>query len=206
MTRSRAVVGGALLLVLALLALRMLLGARAELATAHAARARGDLAGEQRHLRRAFAYYLPANPWLRRAHDELLALAREADRRGERERSLAASLELRSAILSLRGLTRPYAATLPELEERIARLLVREAGASAPPVARLRARLAHPPEPDPLWAGLGLLGFLGWTGAAILLCLRGLRADASLVRRRFWPLLAIVLVGQLLFWAGMARA
>lgn len=204
--RARALVGGALLLVLALLSARMLLGARGELAEAGAAHAQGDREGEVRHLRRAFAYYLPGNPWLRRAHDQLLALAREAERRGERAAALTASLELRGAILSLRGLSRPFAGTLPELDARIARLLGSEDGARGPSVERLRTRLAAPPEPDRLWAGLGLLGFLAWTAGGFLLCAFAIRADASLDRRRLWPLLVVVLGGQLLFWAGMARA
>jgi hypothetical protein len=204
--RARALVGGALLLVLAVLSGRMLLGARGELALAAAARAQGDRDGELRHLRRAFAYYLPANPWLRRAHDQLLALSREADRQGERATALTASLELRGAILGLRGLNRPFAGTLPELDARIARLLGSEGGVRGPSVERLRERLGRPPEPDPLWAGLGLLGFGAWTAAAFLLCAFAIHADASLERRRFWPLLLVVLGGQLLFWAGMARA
>jgi hypothetical protein len=202
----RAVIAGVLLLLGALLVGRMLLGARGELGEARAARARGDRASETRHLRRAFAYYLPGNPWLRRAHDDLLALARAAEQRGEREAALHACLELRSAILSLRGISRPYTGTLPELDGRIARLMRAQPGSRGPTEAALRERLARPPEPDPLWAGLGLLGFLGWTAGGFLLCAFGLRADTTRVGRRFWPLLGVVLAGQLLFWAGMARA
>lgn len=184
---GQLVLAGALLLVAGLTA-RMLLGARAEVQRAAAAHARDDGQARVRHLRRAIAYYLPGNPWVRTAHDELLRLARGGDREAARE--------LRSAILGLRGLLRPYAGTLPELNRAIA-------GPGGTPAL---VRLEHPPEPHPGWAALGLVGFVLWVSGAFLMLARGLRADASIVRRRFWPLCGCVLLGLGLFCLGMAAA
>ena len=196
------------LLVLAALVGRMLFGAQREVARAALA---GDLEGRTRHLRRAMAYYLPGNPWVRQAHDELLALARRADRLGNRPQALAAYRELRSAILALRGLSRPFAATLPEVNRAIARLS--SADPRAVPGLRgaagreaLLRRLEHPPAPARGWTVLGLGGFGLWVLGGALLLLRGLRPDLSLVRRRFWPLLALVALGLLLFGVGLANA
>ncbi len=210
--RARAaIVVGAALLCAAALSGRMLLGARGELAAATAAAGRGDHDGEVRHLRRAMACYLPGSPWVRRAHDGLLLAAAAAEARGERAAALGALHELRSAILALRGLTRPYAETLPGLSRRIAALSARDPEAAAalrtPAGAEaLRARLDQPPEPRPLWAGLALVGFLGWVGGAALLLARGLRPDGSRVRGRFALLCGVVALGLALFGVGLALA
>jgi len=209
--RAAALLAGGLLSVLALLCGRMLLGARAELAQADAARGRGDDAARVRHLRRAMASYLPGSPFVRQAHLALLGEARRAEAMGAPGRALEILHELRSAILALRGLTHPFEASLPEINRAIARLSAGEPEAAAalrgPSGAEaLLRRLERPPEPDRLWAGLGLCGFLGYGGGGLLLFLHGLRPDASRVRRRFWPLLALVLVGLFLFGLGMGLA
>jgi hypothetical protein len=157
------------------------------------------------------AYYLPANPYVRRAEQALFQEAKQAEAQGEPDRALKILHELRSAILSLRGLTRPFAEDLPEINRRIAAL-----SAASPHAAvrlkglsggeRLRQRLDHPPEPDPLWTAVGLLGFVFYGGGGLLLFFCGLRPDASRVQRRFGPLLALVLVGLALFALGMAWA
>jgi len=202
--------GGTALLLLGLVA-RMLLGARAEMHHAAAAATRGDQRAEVQHFRRAMAYYLPGNPWVRRAHDALLQVGIRAMDRGQNEIAADALEQLRSAILSLRGISRPFSRTLPEVNRRLAALRSHEPQA-APALRtpegerRLLLRLEHPPEPEPLWAGLGLAGFLVWVASAFLLLYRGIRPDAALVRRRFWPLLGIMVGGMALFCLGMAWA
>lgn len=209
--RHAALLVGSLACVVGLLGTRMLLGARSELHAAEQAARRGDGAARVRHLRRSMAYYLPGNPFVRRAGQALLEEARQAEAAGQPERALAILHELRSAILSLRGLTRPLAGDLPEINRRIAEL-----SAARPDAARalrspvgaqaLLRRLERPPEPHPLWAGLGLLGFLIYGGAGLLLCFAGLQPDAARLRYRFWPLLGAVLLGLLLFGLGMGLA
>jgi hypothetical protein len=200
-----------ILLVLAGLTARMVLGARDELRRARTAREQGEVPAQIRNLRRAMAYYLPGNPWTRLAKDELLATARSTRKRGERALALNAYRELRSAILALRGITQPYSETLPEVNRAIAELTSQSSEASPKlltPSGRqaLLERLNRPEEPDPAWAGLGLAGFLLWVIASFLLLLRGLRPEIRIVPARFWPLLGVVAAGQCLFWLGMAYA
>jgi len=199
--RETRLVLAAVLLVLAALTARMLLSAREELALARGA---SDLTGRVVHLRRAMAHYLPGNPYVRRAHNELLQLARRTEVAGQRAPALEAYRELRSAILALRGITSPYAETLPEVNRAIVRL--QDSGASVALRQADLARLQHPPRPEPLWTAVGLLGFVLWVAGGALLALQGLRPDLTLVPRRFWPLLALVLVGLVLFGVGMGRA
>jgi hypothetical protein len=207
----RGLVLGVLLLLLAVLAARLLLGARKELVSAKVAEASGDRESQTRHLRRAMAYYLPGNPWVRQARDELLAIARRAEAAGDQATARDALLGLRSSILSLRGLFHPYAESLREVNVRLARLM------TLPPErakeletkdgqARLLERLEQPPEPRPFWAGLGLFGFFLWTLGALTLILRALRPDASILWQRFWPLAGVIVIGLVLFCWGMSRA
>jgi len=197
---SRLVVAGVLLLCAAVTA-RMLLGARTELRMADRA---ADTDARVRHLRRAMAYYLPGNPWVGRAHDRLLALARRAERAGDRALALHAYRELRGAILALRGATSPYGDTLPAVNTAIAILSAKDHRARE--AAAALSRLGAPPDPHPAWAALGLAGFLLWVGAALSLLFQGLRPDLTTVPRRFWPLLGVVALGLGLFAAGMGMA
>jgi hypothetical protein len=201
--------GGALL-VCATLAARMLLGAYAEIVEAGRAAARADGPAERRHLRRAMAYYLPGNPYVTRARDLLLERARQAEARGDRATALAALTELRSAILALRGMTRPHADVLPEVDRRLAALLAGSPEAAAglrTPAGRaaLEQRLAHPPEPHPAFAALALVGFLGWVGGGFALIARGLGPDAA-PRRALWPLAGLVVAALGVFCLGLALA
>ena len=197
----------AVLLVLAGLCARMLLGARQQVAAAARAGAAGDHRSQVRHLRRAMAYYLPGNPWVGEAHDRLLELARQAATRGHRPRALHRFRELRSAILRLRGAFQPYASTLPEVNRALASLSSGYAhGLSSADPARWRQRLAQAPEPHLGATMLALAGFCLWVGGAVLLLLRGLRPDATVIWRRLWPLALCVAAGLGLFCAGLAAA
>ena len=208
--RWMPLLAGGVLLVCAALAARMLLGAHAELVEAGRAAASADRPAEIVHLRRAMAYYLPGNPYVKRARDLLLERARLAEERGDRATAQDALTQLRSAILALRGLTRPYQETLPEVDRRLAALMASAPDAAArlrTPAGRaaLEQRLAHPPEPHPAFAALALVGFLGWVGGGFALIARGLSADAA-PRRAFWPILGLVVVALGVFCLGLALA
>lgn len=198
---------GVLLLLAALIA-RMLFGAQREVAAAAVAR---DPAERALHLRRAMAYYLPGNPWVRQAHDGLLEQARRARRLGDGRTALQSFRELRSAILALRGATRPYAGSLPEINSAIAELTARDPAAApslrtAAGQRRHLARLGHPPAPHRGFVLLALLGFGLWVGGGVLLLLRGLKPDLTLVPRRFWPLAGVIGLGLALFCVGLGAA
>lgn len=202
----RTLIIAGVLLVLAGLCARMLLGARQEVAAARAAAAQGDRDLQVRHLRRAMAHYLPGNPWVSEAHHRLLKLARQAQARGDKERARAYWGELRGAVLRLRGLTRPYSSSLAEANRNIAALSGAgyAHGVDSADRARLLARLSSPPEPHPWWALLALVGFALWVGGSALLLARGLRPDASIIWRRLWPLALAVASGFAIFCAGLS--
>lgn len=208
--RAAALVGGGLLCVGALLCARMLLGARSELRAADAAGLTDDTQGRILHLRRAMAYYLPGSPFVRRAERALEQEAWRAEARGQSAGALDILHQLRSAILAMRGLTQPFASSLPEINHRIAELSAAQQEAAprlrGPAGAkRLLRRLERPPEPDRLWTVFGLLGFILYSGGGMLLFVLGLRPDASR-GPRFVPLLGVVLLGLVLFALGMAWA
>ncbi len=199
------------ILVLFALSARMLLGARQQLQLAKAAQARGDEEGRVRCLRRAMAYYLPGNPWVRAAKEQLLRVALKAQARGDEAFALDTLWQLRSAILGLRGLTNPYGEALPQINQLIVELAPRRPHAAthlqgAAGRARLLERLGAPPRVHPLWSGIGLAGFLLWTVGAAVLLLWALRSDASIIAARFWPLLGLVDHGLALFGVGLAWA
>ena len=192
----------AVLLILAGLTARMTLGARAELRLADAVAGRPM---EAVHLRRAMAYYLPGNPYVAAAHRRLVALARGA----EKDRRPAAALDtwrqLRSAILALRGLTRPYAETLPEANRRIAALSA-TGPRSGLSVKAHRELLNHPKEPRPLWALLAVVGFVAWVGGAVWLLWGGLRPDGGRRCGAVLAPLALTVAGFAVFAVGLAVA
>ena len=127
MKRALLTGGGVLVVVVAVLAFRMLLGGRAELERAMTA---ADEPARVRHLRRAMAYYLPLSPYVRRAEAQLLALARAAEAKGRPQAALAIYRELRSAIVRLRSLYQPFAEDLAPIAPRIAALSAKAPGAS----------------------------------------------------------------------------
>jgi hypothetical protein len=200
---------GIFLVTLAALSSRMLLGARAEVRLAD--EAKGDKEAEARHLRRAMANYSPGNPWVREAATRLWRLALEAEARGQTDEALDALHQLRSAILSLRGSTRPFAELLPEVNRHLAELQAAHPRAAVKlrttqGRSELLRRLNHPPEPHPLWAALGLIGFALWVSGAFATIYFSLRPDVSIISRRFFPLVGVIALGLVLFCLGLAYA
>jgi hypothetical protein len=208
--RAAVLGGGGLLCVVALLCARMLLGGRAELRAADVAGLSDDIDGRILHLRRAMAYYLPGNPFVRRAEWALRQEAWRAEARGQSARALDILHQLRSAILSMRGLHQPFASDLPEINQRIAELSAAQREAAVglrgrAGMIRALKRLERPPAPDRLWTVIGLLGFILYTGGGLLLFMLGLRRDAGR-GPQFLKLLAVVVLGLVLFALGMAWA
>ncbi len=208
---------GLLVLVGALLAARMLLGARAELVRAEQAAHAPDSLAVDRHLRRCVAYYLPANPWVAAAVARLRHRARRADSAGDLKTALARWRALRGSLLALRGATQPYASLLPECNQRIAALTVAAVkGRGADEGARalrnadaeraLLRRLERPDDPHPLWTLIGLLGFVGWVLGGLLLIARGLDPKLRWLPSYGRPALIMLIIGLSAFVAGMSLA
>jgi hypothetical protein len=208
---SRRLLLAGSLLILAGLTARMLIGSYRQIAAAHEAAEEGAVEAQVRHLRRAMSYYVPGNPWVRQGRDELLTLARQAERQDNDELALHAYRELRSAVLALRGLTTPHGEVLGEVNRAIARLSGAVKG-GAPALATpegqqaLERKLADPPAPRFWWAALGIAGLVLWIAAGFTLLLGALRPDATIISCRFWPLAGLVALGLVTFYAGMALA
>lgn len=190
---------------------RMFLGAKAEVQRAQQAKAQHDSEAMVRHWRRAMAYYLPGNPWVRQAKDSLWQTASEAIARGDEATALNALYQLRGAILSLRGVYQPFSECLPSINQQIVALLAHQQQGSdnqknPSDTARFAQRLANPPAPHPVWTGLGLLGFFIWTIGALGLLLWGINSDLTIIRHRFWPLLLLILTGLVIFGVGLYQA
>jgi hypothetical protein len=192
---------------------RMLYGAHHHLGLAEKARSEGQWPQCRREYRRAMAYYLPGNPWMRRAKQGLVSLAKALEAKGDKDGSLAAWRDLRSAILMLRGPGQPYGDALPLVNAAILRLSRdrhersargKQPRASGSEVLRGQ-RLNAPPQPHPVFTGLGLLGFIVWVGGTFALIAVGLDRHGKR-QQRFWPVVGATAAGFLLFCLGMGLA
>jgi hypothetical protein len=188
----------------AVIVARLLIDARAAYRNGAAAEQRGEIGEAIRHYLDAGRLYVPGSPYTRDALDRLDALAIAAVTQGDYATARSAFEAERAALLGTRSFYTPYAARLPELERRLARLLA--AGEEIPGAASFedRARwhaekLAQRPRPSTPWVLLALLGLAMWTTSAMIFFRRGL--DAQLGLRRLPALLAAsgFIVGLALF-------
>ena len=203
-------VGG---LCLAVVALRVVLSARAALRAADAALAAGDVDEAVWQLRRTARWYAPASPYPGRALQRLEAIAERAEAGGEIRGARRAREAERAAILETRSFYTPFADRLALANRHIAALLAREEGDGADPgkteterAAWHQALLDRDEAPRPGWTALALLGFCGWVAGALAFLTRGLDADDRLrPRAALWSAAAIV-AGYAAFLLGLARA
>jgi len=129
-------------LALAVVAARLLVDARSALRAGQAAEGRGDRLEAIRHYQDAARLYLPASPYVRGALDRLEALAAAAAQAGDGP-SVRAALEAeRAAILATRSLYIPYRSRLPDVEQRLARLLAAAEDRSVAPGVSFESRVA----------------------------------------------------------------
>lgn len=207
LTRRRLAIGlTGILLITGTLTTRMLLGARSEVQRAEMAHAHHDEDAELLHLRRALAYYIPGNPWTARALARMQTRAASLEHQGKTQLALHAYIELRGAVLQLRGIFSPYASQLPAINSRIARLMTLSASGSGNfTPAALEARLNHPDAPKPPWVAAALAGFVLWIGGSCMWLLGG-GAVKRRGRTRTLLIAIAVLVNFMLFCIGLAFA
>jgi hypothetical protein len=196
---------------LALVAVRVVLSARAELAQAEQALSNHDEDAAIVHLRRAARWYAPGSPYHVRALEQLAQLGRAAEQRGDVQGALSAYRSLRGAIMAARSLYVPERARLDAANRRIAALM---ASLPAPGVDRGKSRaqlerehlalLRAIPGPNTFWSCVVLLGFACWVGAAFAFSARAIDADDRWVAReaRRWG--SLIALGFGLFVLGMA--
>lgn len=199
---------------LAVLAVRVVVGSQDELHLAEQQRGRGDLDTAIVHYRRAIRFYAPGNPYVSDALVSLARIAREAERTGEATRALAAWRAVHAGILASRSFYVPHRDALVEADAHIAALTA----VDPPPIdvangeaGRRRAYLAalvraRDSDPSLFWTLVLLMGFAAWLSGALGLVLRGIDLEARLVQpgaRRF----AMLMVGGFFaFVVGLALA
>jgi hypothetical protein len=188
-TRRWLLVAVGVALAFVVLAVRLLYDARSALHAGEMSEARGDRLEAIRHYQDAARLYLPASPYVRDALDHLEALAAAAAQAGDGLGVRAALEAERAAILATRSLFIPNGSRLPDIEQRLARLLAAAEDRSVAPGVSLEARaawhlerLARRPGPALAYVLLTLVGLVLWVGSAIGFVSRGL--DAKLRLRR----------------------
>ena len=190
--------------VLGTLGVRVLLEARAELASAEEFRARGNDRAASDHYRRALRWSFPVSPYETKASAALESIAREREGAGDPDGALLAWRSLLGGIASARHLYSRRDHTEERARDEIARLMgsrgapASDAGSeSSDLVSEHRKLLEREIVPDPLWATFLLLGFATWVVSLLWLIRRGFDSSG----RPSWPGARAPLVGAV---AGFA--
>lgn len=192
----------ALGVLLAVLAVRVVTGSRAEFLRGESLEAHQDVDGAILAYRRAARLYAPGNPYAVEALDRLEAIAARAEAAGDEERALAAYRSMRGAILSARSVYVPHRARLARADERIAALTSGDEDERLETLRQLRA----PRRPHVGWTILLLAGWIGWTVGAFAFARRAIDEEDRLVpgAARVWG--TVIVLGFGLFVIGMALA
>ncbi len=166
---------------------------QAELAASRAALEAGELERSIRHARHAASAYVPGAGHVQVAAEQLRALAREAERGGERELAASAWQALRAAVLEHPPFSRQGQAQLGLASANLARLR----GFASPAAAGLEQ-----PTASAVSRSLLGLGFLGALAGLSWLCVCAWSADGSWqLARALWPVLGWCSGALLLAWA-----
>jgi len=207
--RGAAWAVGLLAVLLAIVVSRATMTARAEIRTAEAALARGDVILAIDAFERAGRMRVPGARTYRDALDRLEAIGAPAAAAGDVGTARAAYEAARRAILGTRSLGTPQAERLQRVNARLADLMARADGGGGTPDARRAwhaARLARTEAPRPTFTVVLLLGFGLWVGGGAALALGGIGPDDRL-RRGQALLAAAAVVGGLVLWlVGLLRA
>ena len=210
-SRQVGIVLFGLTVALGVIVTRLLIDSRQACRQGASAQQRGDMTEAIRHYLDAGRLYVPGSPFVRQALDRLDAIGVALVNKGDYPLARSAFESERAALLGARSLYTPYAARLPGIERRIARLLAAEEGGTASASFEERAawhaeRLMQRPGPKTFMVLLALLGLGIWISCAAMFLRKGL--SASLVLQRGPALLAGAgfLVGLALFLVGLRLA
>ncbi len=190
----RAALRLSLLVVLLLAAVtgRAVLGGERELRLSTAALDAGDLDGAIMHARAAALWYVPGAPHVDVAYGRLWAIGEEAERRRRWDVSLAAYRAIASASSSTRSVSRPRADLVILAETGAARVVSKREGStkeeegpptSVPTGPRWVPRAAMP------------VAFVGWLAGIVWTLRRGLDEAGHLAWRPSLPGLVLAAVG-----------
>ncbi len=207
---TAARVSAVVLVVLLALAVRVIGGARAELAEARALDGHGDPALAISHYRRAARWYAPFSPYPEEALARLAEIGTQAEEAGDTDLALSAWRSIRAATLGSRSFYVPHEERLHDADRHIAALMAR---LPPPPIEVRRtveereaahlALLEAEVGPSPLPSLLALIGLGPWIAAAVLFATRAFGDDDKIVSReaRRWG--GVFLVGMVLFVLGL---
>jgi hypothetical protein len=196
--------------VLLALAVRVIGGARAELAEARALDGHGDPAVAISHYRRAARWYAPLSPYPEEALARLAEIGTHAEDAGDTDLALSAWRSIRAATLGSRSFYVPYEDRLHEADRHIAALMAR---LPPPPIEVRRsveereaahlALLEAEVGPSPFASFAALVGLGTWIAAAFLFATRAFGDDDKIVSReaRRWG--GVFLGGMVLFLVGL---
>ncbi|MDB4974060.1 MAG: hypothetical protein JWN48_2401 [Myxococcaceae bacterium] len=211
-TRTLAIMGLSLAVLLLVMSARAVLESRAAAARASVALAAGDLDLAIVHLRGSARWYTPFNAYARSSLERLELLAQQAEARGEQTRALSAYRSEHAAIQATRSFYMPNTDLLERADERIAALM-----ASEPP-ARIEQNLSQAQrkadylallvarDPNPWGVLLAFVGFVTWVGAAISFLSWGVDAEGRVLRFVARRSVLFLLAGWIAFAVGLRVA
>jgi hypothetical protein len=196
-----------------LVATRVVLSARHELATGEGLLQRGDREGAVVHLRRAARWYAPFSPYHVLALSRLSEIGHAAEQAGESALALSAYRAVRGSILATRSLYVPERARLEAANQRIALLMAHEpapgmdAGKTPEQLRQEHLALLTPiPGPNVFWSVVVLLGFACWVGAAFAFSVRAIDEEDRWVLPEVRRWSGLIVLGFGAFVLGMVLA
>ncbi len=164
------------------------------------------------HYERAIRWYLPGNPYVGRAAQQLWQLGEAARDTGDTELALFAFRGLRASAYATRSFYQPLPRRIDAAEAEIAELMVADTAAAWPdqglaPEQRhqlVLENLQRNDDPSTPWVIALELGFLAWLGGGFALAWRmGRRRKKP---RTTWILVGSAVSGYLLWILGMWKA
>ena len=144
----------------AALVVRALVGSIAEYHEGDGAVIKNDLARAMTHYERAVRWYAPGNPYAHAALGSLIVTCNRVAQEQSTQAGFDCYSRARSAILSVRSFYTPYGTELAAIDETLARL----SDQLGYPGDEMRRKLALRFEASPLWSLVAALGLVGWIG------------------------------------------
>lgn len=186
---------------------------RSALAKGDAAQAAGDTTEAITWWRRAARWYVPIAPHVSSAYERLQNLAQQAEAKSDRVTALAAWRGIRGSILATRSFFVPHAERLGPANRHIAALMAKSESATVDPGKTEQQRadwhyalLARDEAPSVFWSVIAIFGFGLWVGGGVVMALRGVSREDTLVVRQAAYAGGMVLSGLVIWVLGLYYA
>lgn len=196
---------------LAMVWIRVAVGARTEYNAGARALAQGDAYAAIHHFDRAIHWYSPGSRSVAKSIDGLNQIAREFAGKQNAESELYTWRILRSALSSIRHVRQPYADVIATCNDRIAYLMAEKKGDEGTEAFEAErqmrhARLSKKVGPHTGYALLAEAGFVGWILSALLFIWLGVRPDRGFHGKRAVLLALLFVVCYLVWIVGLSLA